>query len=65
MLQTTKAALVIWGEYDAGRVVVQFTMSHKSEDQREIPVAYLNELNSTINIKVKHEVQLLAFLTFG
>jgi tetratricopeptide (TPR) repeat protein/DNA-binding XRE family transcriptional regulator len=65
VLQTTKAALVIWGEYDAGRVVVQFTTSRKSGDQREIAVANPNELNSTINIKVKHEVQLLAFLTLG
>lgn len=65
VLQTAQAALVIWGEYDSGRVVVQFTMHNKPSDQREIPVANPNELNSTINVKMKEAVKVLALLTLG
>ncbi|CAN5778307.1 hypothetical protein BH10CHL1_BH10CHL1_47630 [soil metagenome] len=63
--QSTQAALVIWGEYDSGRVVVQFTMQNKLNDQHEIAIANPDELNSTINVQVKQEVRLLALLTLG
>ncbi|MCX6044399.1 MAG: hypothetical protein NT075_04750 [Chloroflexi bacterium] len=64
-LQSAQAALVIWGEYDSGRVVVQFTMQNKLSDQHEIAIANPDELNSTINVQVKQEVRLLALLTLG
>jgi uncharacterized protein HemY len=65
VLKQTNAALVIWGEYDSGRVVANFTGRDQSGDQREIAIDNPNELNSTINVKVKQEVQLLALLTLG
>ncbi len=65
VLQSAQAALVIWGEYDSGRVVVQFTMQNKLVDQHEIAIANPDELNSTINVQVKQEVRLLALLTLG
>lgn len=65
VLKQAGAALVIWGEYDSGRVVANFTVRNQSGDQREIAIDNPNDLNSTINVKVKQEVQLLALLTLG
>lgn len=65
VLQAAQAALVIWGEYDSGRVVVQFALQNKLSDQHEIAIANPNELNSTINVQIKQEVRLLALLTLG
>jgi len=65
VLKQTRAALVIWGEYDSGRVVANFTVRNQSGEQHEIAIDNPNDLNSTINVKVKQEVQLLALLTLG
>ncbi|MFN8494114.1 MAG: helix-turn-helix domain-containing protein [Caldilineaceae bacterium] len=65
VLKQAGAALIIWGEYDSGRVVANFTVRDQSGEQREIAIDNPNDLNSTINVKVKQEVQLLALLTLG
>ncbi len=65
VLKQTRAALVIWGEYDSGRVVANFTVRNQRSEQREIAIDNPDDLNSTINVKVKQEVQLLALLTLG
>ena len=67
--QRTKAAIVIWGEYDSGRAQARFTVPalHGSmeEDQVERPVLNPADLTATINTELPHDVRLLALLIFA
>ena len=63
------AKIVIWGEYDSGRVVASFTMPQsRSEphDQRVVDLATSpSELPATINVGLAEEVRYAALLTLG
>ena len=63
------ATLVIWGEYDSGRVVARFTTSEGRRldlarqvvDIASSPV----DLSATINVGLPHEVRFVALVTLG
>ncbi len=61
------AKIVIWGEYDSGRVVAYFTMpGNRSEphDQQVVDLATSpSELPATINVGLAEEVRYAALLT--
>ena len=60
------AALIVWGEYDSGRVVVNLTTrSGKGSNSRERYLPSVAELAPTININVPTEVRILALLALG
>ena len=63
------AKIVIWGEYDSGRVVASFTMPlSRSEphDQQVVDLATSpSELPATINVGLAQEVRYVALLTLG
>ena len=63
------AMLVIWGEYDSGRVIARFTApgSQSAErDQQVVDIASTPaELPATINIGLTEEVRYVALLTLG
>ena len=63
------AMLVIWGEYDSGRVIARFTVPDiRSErrDQQVVDIASTPaELPATINIGLTEEVRYVALLTLG
>ncbi len=63
------AKIVIWGEYDSGRVVASFTMPQtRSEphDQQVVDLATSpSELPATINVGLAEEVRYAALLTLG
>ena len=63
------AKIVIWGEYDSGRVVASFTMPlsrSESHDQQVIDLATSpSELPATINVGLAEEVRHAALLTLG
>ncbi len=63
------AKIVIWGEYDSGRVVAYFTMpGNRSEphDQQVVDLATSpSELPATINVGLAEEVRYAALLTLG
>ena len=63
------ATIVIWGEYDSGRVMAVFTIpaSHSAEhDQQVVDVAFSpSELSTTINVGLTEEVRYVALLTLG
>ena len=63
------ATIVIWGEYDSGRVMAVFTIpaSHSAEhDQQVVDLAFSpSELSATINVGLIDEVRYVALLTLG
>lgn len=63
------AALVIWGEYDSGRVLARFTVRGAQippdERQLETLVTSPADLSPTINTALPQEVRYLALLTLG
>lgn len=63
------AALVIWGEYDAGRVLTRFTRPEAESELRqnrlEQLVATPSDLSTTINVDLPSEFRYLALLTLG
>jgi len=65
VLAASDAALVIWGEYDSGRVLVKFATRAGDGDERTIDVSTPNELSSTIKVAVPNEARTLALLTLG
>ncbi len=62
-----RASLVIWGEYDSGRVLAHFTPLKPGADPQEIErmLGDVSELNATINIKLPQEVRWLALVAVG
>ena len=63
------AMLVIWGEYDSGRVIARFTVSEGRSERRDQQVVDIAstpaELPATINIGLTQEVRYVALLTLG
>ena len=63
----TQAKLVIWGEYDSGRVLARFTApdTRPEPDDRQLEklVVSPSDLSATINSALPTEVRHLAFLT--
>ena len=63
------AAIVIWGEYDSGRVIARFTVSSGRpalHAQQIVDIASSPaELPATINIGLTDEVRYVALLTLG
>lgn len=65
-LARTAAWLVIWGEYDSGRVLVRFAQAGSTAPPSvESLVASPNELFATINGALPQEIRYLALLTLG
>jgi tetratricopeptide (TPR) repeat protein len=66
VLQATNATLVIWGEYDSGRVRVRFSVAGGGEElEWERFLGTPTELSTTINLDVPREAQVLALTTLG
>ena len=66
ILEGTGAALVIWGEYDSGRVRVRFSLAGGGAEldwQRLLGAP--TELSTTINLDVPRETQALALMALG
>ena len=65
-LARTAAWMVIWGEYDSGRVLVRFAQAGSSAPPPvESLVASPDELFATINSALPQEIRYLALLTLG
>ena len=64
-LQETGAALIIWGEYDSGRVRVNFTLDEEDNPTWERLLTAQDDLPTVINVDVPQQVQALALLTLG
>jgi len=66
VLDATHAALVIWGEYDSGRVRVSFALPGKGTalDWQRL-LTGPDELSTTINLDVPRETQALALMALG
>ena len=64
-----RATVVIWGEYDSGRVLARFMVpgSHPEPDERQLEelVASPSDLSATINSALPAEVRYMALLTLG
>jgi tetratricopeptide (TPR) repeat protein len=66
VLDATRAAMVIWGEYDSGRVRVNFALPGrgKAMDWQRL-LGGPDELSTTINLDVPREAQALALMALG
>jgi tetratricopeptide (TPR) repeat protein len=65
VLSDTGATMMIWGEYDSGRVRVSFTRPAGLTTGWQRLLNSPSELSTTINLDVPREVQALALLTVG
>ena len=67
--QRSDAIIVIWGEYDSGRVMARFTVPRvrsKQRDQQVVDIASSpSELPATINAELTEQVRYVALLTLG
>jgi tetratricopeptide (TPR) repeat protein len=65
-LAAANATLIIWGEYDSGRVRANLTLSDKLLTHHvDFPLTSADDLVTTINEDVPAEVRTLALLTVG
>lgn len=64
VLEATHASLVIWGEYDSGRVRVNFTVPGAAMGWEQL-LSTPNELSTIINLDVPRESQALALMALG
>ena len=68
-VRRANAMLVIWGEYDSGRVIARFTVSESRSERRDRRVVDIAstpaELPATINIGLTQEARYVALLTLG
>ena len=68
-IRRSNAALVIWGEYDSGRVVAHLTAPHNLSSSRGDHVVDISSspsgLPTTINIGLTNEVRFVALATLG
>ena len=68
-IERSDASLVIWGEYDSGRVIARFTAQQNrtaSQAQQVVDIASSPvELPTTINIDLTSEVRHIALMTLG
>ncbi|MEM7533032.1 MAG: hypothetical protein AAF639_12705 [Chloroflexota bacterium] len=70
VIAQSQASMLVWGEYDSGRVRVNFTMkSIKNDKSIESEWVRLlgspDELSAVINLEVVEETRTLALLTLG
>lgn len=67
ILARSAAWMVIWGEYDSGRVLARFAQSEATAPLPAIEslVASPDELFATVNSELPQEVRYLALLTLG
>ncbi|HRJ45410.1 MAG TPA: tetratricopeptide repeat protein, partial [Caldilineaceae bacterium] len=67
LLARSAAWMIIWGEFDSGRVLARFTQSEgtTSPPALESLVASPDDLFATINTALPQEVRYLALLTLG
>ncbi len=67
--ERAQATVVIWGEYDSGRVLARFMVpgSRPEPDERQLEelVASPSDLSATINSALPAEVRYMALLTLG
>ena len=67
--QRSDAVIVIWGEYDSGRVMARFTVPRIRSTQRDQQVVDIAsspaELPATINADLTEQVRYVALLTLG
>ena len=67
--QRSDAIIVIWGEYDSGRVMARFTVPRVRSTQRDQQVVDIasspSELPATINAELTEQVRYVALLTLG
>src|SRR5690606_38398979 len=64
VLTDSGAAMVIWGEYDSGRVRVKFALPQGALDWQRLD-ATPDELSTIINLDVPREAQALALMAVG
>ena len=68
-LEQASATLLIWGEYDSGRVLAHITLagspSQTQSRELEALVASPGELSTTINSELPQDVRYLALLSLG
>jgi len=64
VLVASRAAMLIWGEYDSGRVRVHLSTADASTGWEKL-LPSPAELSTTINLEAPHEVRSLAVLTLG
>ncbi len=65
VLRETGATLIIWGEYDSGRVRVNFTLDEENNPTWERLLTAQDDLPTVINVDVPQQVQALALITLG
>ena len=63
-LAGSQAGMVVWGEYDSGRVRVNVTTPAEQRDWEQ-SIGSSEELSAIINVDVPREVRLLATLALG
>ncbi len=65
----SRATIVIWGEYDSGRVIATFTIPKRAAETHDQQVVDLasspSELPATVNVALTEEVRHVALLTLG
>lgn len=65
-LATTRATMLIWGEYDSGRVLVHwYTEAQPQAEEQEFRFTSPTDLLTYINEKVPDEMRSLALFTLG
>ena len=67
--QRSQAALVIWGEYDSGRILARFTLSDSSGVSEAAPLEKLisstDDLSAAINSDLPEETRFLALINLA
>jgi len=65
--QAQQASLIIWGEYDSGRVLAHITPLRQDANQQEVRYLLddMADLNTTINAAMPEEVRWLALVALG
>ena len=65
MFAAADAALIIWGEYDSGRVRVNLDSTGNVEQQRDFALSSPTELITVINTTLPQEIRILALMALG
>ncbi len=65
VLTASAASLVIWGEYDSGRVRVNLDGISNVTQKRDFPLSSSSELITTISNTLPREIRMLALIVLG
>ncbi len=66
LLAATNATMIIWGEYDSGRVRVNLETRTAGESQkRDFTLTSADDLVTTINSTVPNEIRVIALIALG